>query len=124
MNNGRNAPCSTLVTFANSRTETHSLECFLPRICHGSNRCKIPPPFFTAGEIVPLAAYCETMRGCVAALVILPQVGRCWHQCSGGEWLATVRRGYGAMRCIRCLRVGGSLRVDGTGAVIVPVSTD
>jgi hypothetical protein len=29
------------------------------------------------GVIEPLAAYCEAMRGCVAALVILPQVGRC-----------------------------------------------
>ncbi len=44
-----------------------------------------------SGVIVPLAAYCEAIRGCVAALVILPEVGRCWQRCAGGGWLATVR---------------------------------
>ena len=36
--------------------------------------------------IEPLAAYCEAMRGYVAALVILTEVGRCWQQCAGGGW--------------------------------------
>jgi hypothetical protein len=33
--------------------------------------------FDVGGVIEPLAAYCEAMRGCIAALVILPHVARC-----------------------------------------------
>jgi hypothetical protein len=44
------------------------------------------------GVIVPLAAFYDAIGGYVAALVILPEkVCRCWHQCAGGGWLATVR---------------------------------
>ncbi len=74
--------------------------------------------------IEPLAAYCEAIRGHVAALVILTRVGPVLAPMRGwwvAGYSATVS---GAMRWIRCLRVGSSLPVAGAGAVIVPVSTD
>ena len=38
-----------------------------------------------------------------------------------GRWVVGYSvAGSGAMRCIRCLRVGSSLPVAGTGAVIEP----
>ena len=74
--------------------------------------------------IVALAAYCEPICGCVAALAILPQ-SRPLFAAMRGRWVADYNvDGSGAMRCIRCLRVGGSLAVADTGVVIVPVSTD
>ena len=74
--------------------------------------------------IEPLAAYCEAMRGYVAALVILTEVDRCWQQCAGGALVGYRAAGSDAMRCIRCLRIGSSLPVAGTSAVITRVSTD
>ena len=43
---------------------------------------------YSGSVIVPLAAYCKTMRGRVAALVILPQMaGGCVNTAAASRWL-------------------------------------
>jgi len=111
--------------------------------CHAA-RGHVGRPKSEIGAFPSLAPWCG---GCVVWVVPViasglesnrgAKAGRCggsgdrgrnWAPVSAamrGRWVADYNvAGSGAMRCIRCLRVGGSLPVASTVPVIEPVSTD